>query len=272
MTRGLTIGQVAAFAGVTVKTVRHYHRLGLVDEPRRDLSGYRRYGSSELLRLAQVRTLAEAGVPLAEIGALLDADPEKFAAEVADVKQQLTDRIRELRARRDKLDRLATGNGLLLPDRACAILERAAKLGFAANHIETSREALILAKAVVPDFDDFLTKVEHTLDDARYVALLKRSWEAGAWEPDDPRVAELAKAITKYLLANRKQLAIPSSLEGLTDAGTRYGLINDFRTEVAPTWTRLSALIDANLRAAGVNIAPGHARALSFEGTRVRRR
>jgi hypothetical protein len=32
------IGQAAAFAGVTVKTVRHYHRLSLVDEPRRDTS------------------------------------------------------------------------------------------------------------------------------------------------------------------------------------------------------------------------------------------
>ena len=44
MTDGLAIGQAAAFAGVTVKTVRHYHRLGLVKEPERDSSGYRRYG------------------------------------------------------------------------------------------------------------------------------------------------------------------------------------------------------------------------------------
>ncbi|MGH8964270.1 MAG: MerR family transcriptional regulator, partial [Actinomycetes bacterium] len=55
-TRGLTIGQAAAFAGVTVKTVRHYHRHGLVPEPGRDGSGYRRYGSDDLLRLVQVRT------------------------------------------------------------------------------------------------------------------------------------------------------------------------------------------------------------------------
>jgi MerR family transcriptional regulator, thiopeptide resistance regulator len=35
MTSGLTISQAAAFAGVTVETVRHCHRLGLVDEPAR---------------------------------------------------------------------------------------------------------------------------------------------------------------------------------------------------------------------------------------------
>ena len=66
MNHGLTISQAAAVAGVTVKTVRHYHRLRLVPEPRRDPSGYRRYGSAELLRLVSVRTLAEAGVPLGE--------------------------------------------------------------------------------------------------------------------------------------------------------------------------------------------------------------
>jgi DNA-binding transcriptional MerR regulator len=256
MTSGLTIGQVAAFVGVTVKTVRHYHRLGLVDEPRRDASGYRRYAASELLRLAKVRALAEAGVPLAEIGALLDADPLRFAAEVAHVKQRLTDRIQDLVARRDMLDRLATGNRLLLPDRACAILDRGAKLGFPAEYLAISREALILAKAVVPDFDDFLTQVEHTLDDPRHVTLLKGCWEARAWEPDDPRVAELATAIAEHLLANPEQLAIPSSLQGSADAATRYGLINDFRTEIAPTWVRLSTLIEANLRMAGINI--GH--------------
>ncbi|MDX3109775.1 MerR family transcriptional regulator [Nonomuraea angiospora] len=76
---GVTIGQAAAFVGVTVKTVRHYHKLGLVKEPERDSSGYRRYGSAELPRLVQARTPATAGVPLAEIGPMLDADPALIA-------------------------------------------------------------------------------------------------------------------------------------------------------------------------------------------------
>lgn len=79
--RNLGRFDAAAFAGVTVKTVRHYHRLGLVDEPARDSSGYRRYHSGDLLRLVQVRTLAAAGVPLAGIPALLDAQLERLRAE-----------------------------------------------------------------------------------------------------------------------------------------------------------------------------------------------
>ena len=39
----LTIGQLAAYAGVTVRAVRHYHAKGLLPEPQRDHSGYRRY-------------------------------------------------------------------------------------------------------------------------------------------------------------------------------------------------------------------------------------
>ncbi|MEV4020836.1 MerR family transcriptional regulator [Nonomuraea angiospora] len=102
-----------------------------MDEPRRDSSGYRRYGSAELLRLVQIRTLAAAGVPLAEIGAILDADPDRFAAALVDVERRLTDRIDVLLARRDTLRRLATGDRALLPDRVLAKLDRvAADLGF----------------------------------------------------------------------------------------------------------------------------------------------
>ncbi|MEV4126147.1 MerR family transcriptional regulator [Nocardia sp. NPDC049707] len=69
---GFAIDQAAAFAGVTVTMVQLYHQHGLVDEPEFDGSGCRRYRSAELLRLVQVRTLAGAGVPLAEIGDVLD--------------------------------------------------------------------------------------------------------------------------------------------------------------------------------------------------------
>lgn len=82
MRNGLIIGQAVVFADVTVKAVRHYHRRGLVDEPERDASGYRRYGSRELLQIVQVRTLSRSGVPLAEIPAMLDAEPSGFAATI----------------------------------------------------------------------------------------------------------------------------------------------------------------------------------------------
>jgi len=47
-------------------------------EPRRDASGYRRYTAQDAIDLLKIRTLAEAGIPLARIRALLEASDEAF--------------------------------------------------------------------------------------------------------------------------------------------------------------------------------------------------
>ncbi|GAA4622000.1 MerR family transcriptional regulator [Actinoallomurus vinaceus] len=251
---GVTIGQAAAFVGVTVKTVRHYHKLGLVEEPERDSSGYRRYGPADLLRLVQVRTLAAAGVPLAEIGPLLDADAALFAAALADVERQLTERIEELIARRETLHRLADGDRALLPDRAVALLERMAGLGFTADEVAATRKGWVLAKALVPEgFDDYLTHIEHALQDTRFVALIKRGAEAASWEPDDPRIAELATAMADHYLANPAQLKTVTGLQARTEAATRYRLISRFGNQ-SPAGARMADLIETKLRSAGVPI------------------
>ncbi|MGG2459816.1 MerR family transcriptional regulator [Streptomyces sp. RGM 3693] len=255
MTNGVTIGQAAVFVGVTVKTVRHYHKLGVVEEPERDSSGYRRYGSADLLRLVQVRTLAAAGVPLAEIGPLLDADAEQFAAVLADVEQQLTERIADLITRRDTLHRLADGDRALLPDRAVALLERMPDLGLGPDYVVAQREALVLARALVPEgFDGFLTQLEHWLDDPEYIDLTKRGQEAETWEPDDPRIEELATAMADRYLANPALLGNPTSLRAWTKASAQYRLINNHREDQAPISARLTALTEAKLRSAGVSI------------------
>ena len=69
----LTISQLAAYAGVTVRAVRHYHAKGLLPEPERDQSGYRRYDAAAVVELVKIRTLAEAGVPLSRVHELLAA-------------------------------------------------------------------------------------------------------------------------------------------------------------------------------------------------------
>ena len=253
---GVTIGQAAAFAGVTVKTVRHYHQNGLLAEPPRDTSGYRRYGSADLLRLVQVRTLAAAGVPLAEVGGLLDADAEQFAATLVDVERRITERIAALVARRDTLRQLADGDRLLLPARALTILDRLVELGFDPGYVAGQREALVLARALAPEFFDiFLNQLEHRLADPEFGDLTKRAWDARSWAPDDPRIDELASALAGNLLANRELLAVPPGFRPRPGTATLYGLINHHREDPAATsWARLNALVEAELRAADVPI------------------
>lgn len=71
--------ELAELAGTTVNTIRHYHRLGLLDEPERRYNGYKQYGVRDLVRLLRIRRLADLGVPLSrisEIGAGAQNTPE----------------------------------------------------------------------------------------------------------------------------------------------------------------------------------------------------
>ena len=61
----ITIGQLADYAGVTIKAVRHYHQRGLLDEPPRDSSGYRRYTAR--LVATSLGTLSPAWLRLTQI-------------------------------------------------------------------------------------------------------------------------------------------------------------------------------------------------------------
>lgn len=70
MEKALRVNDFAALAGVTVRTLHHYDRIGLL-QPHRSLSGYRMYGRRELERLEQIVALRFIGVPLKQISPLL---------------------------------------------------------------------------------------------------------------------------------------------------------------------------------------------------------
>jgi DNA-binding transcriptional MerR regulator len=74
----MNVGEVAALAGVTVRTLHHYDRIGLLSPSGRTAAGYRRYAPADLDRLHRVLLYRELGFPLDEIATLLDdssADP-----------------------------------------------------------------------------------------------------------------------------------------------------------------------------------------------------
>ena len=61
----------AQLAGVTVRALHHYDRLGLLKPSRRSHSGYRLYGNRDLARLEQIVVLKFLGLPLKQIRDLL---------------------------------------------------------------------------------------------------------------------------------------------------------------------------------------------------------
>ncbi|SDK87422.1 DNA-binding transcriptional regulator, MerR family [Actinopolyspora mzabensis] len=66
--------QLAELAGTTLKTVRHYHEVGLLDEPERAANGYKRYRIGHLVRLLRIRRLVDLGVPLSEIAVMEESE------------------------------------------------------------------------------------------------------------------------------------------------------------------------------------------------------
>src|ERR1700730_6820384 len=91
----LTISQLAAHVGVTVRAVRHYHALGLLRDPPGDASADRRHDAQAVVYLIRIKPLAEAGVPLARIRQLLDAAPAGFPAAVTAIDLTPQTRIRD---------------------------------------------------------------------------------------------------------------------------------------------------------------------------------
>lgn len=116
---GYTVGHVAALSGVTVRTLHHYDRIGLLRPSARTAAGYRQYDRADLDRLEQVLSYRELGFALEDIQTVLD--------------QPDADRADHLR-RQHRLVR-----------------ERIDRLGRMLGHLETAMEAQQMGIALTPE-------------------------------------------------------------------------------------------------------------------------
>lgn len=191
----LTIGQLASYAGVTIRAVRHYHQVGLMPEPERDVSGYRTYDAGAVVRLIRIRTLAEAGVPLARVQELLDADEQRFAEETARIDRDLRAQIRELQEHRRRIAQLASGDSLAVPESVADYLDKVRAIGVPESMIAAERDAWILVAARYPDqIDAFMDDKIRQLEDprtVRFYQLISRML-AGGEQENEALVEEMA--------------------------------------------------------------------------------
>ncbi|QFG22294.1 MerR family transcriptional regulator [Actinomadura sp. WMMB 499] len=66
--------ELAELAGTSLRAVRHYHEVGLLEEPERRANGYKRYGVAHLVRVVRIKRLTELGFSLQQIAAMGDGD------------------------------------------------------------------------------------------------------------------------------------------------------------------------------------------------------
>ncbi|MFD4952115.1 MerR family transcriptional regulator [Streptomyces sp. NPDC058451] len=179
-----SVGQVAGFAGVTVRTLHHYDDIGLLVPGERSHAGHRRYGDADLDRLQQILFYRELGFPLEEVAALLD-DPE------ADPAAHLRRRHELLTARIEKLKEMAAA-------------------------VEHAMEARRMGIDLTPE-ERFEVFGDH--DPERYADEVGQRWGGTeAYRQSQRRTASYTKEDWKRL--TEEQDAIHRRMAELLDAGT----------------------------------------------------
>src|SRR6202521_5459850 len=236
----ITIGQLAAYAGVTIKAVRHYHKRGLLEEPPRDSSGYRRYTAQHAIDLVKIKTLAEAGVPLARVKELLAASPDRFAAAITEVDRTLQERAKELRRTRERIARLSAGDQLFVSADVADYLDRLRELGVSRRAVQMERDGWILLQSASPKaaavwFADKLGAI----DDPEFVAIYLEYDAAFDWPADDPRLDALAERSERWLV--RRGGGLTSGKEPAADPGI-VQLIATSTGSSSPAWDRLKEI------------------------------
>ncbi|MFK8851035.1 MerR family transcriptional regulator [Streptomyces sp. Ac-502] len=193
----LTIGELASYAGVTVRAVRHYHAKGLLPEPERDRSGYRRYDAGAVVALIKIRTLAGAGIPLGRVRELLQADEEEFTAAITDIDKRLRAEILERQRHREKIARLAPGDGLALPPEVVEYLDRLRALGVDERIVQFERDGWIPLAALSPErIPEWVARKREQITDPRCVDFYLTLGQALDRPDDDPALTELADKLT----------------------------------------------------------------------------
>ncbi|NEB78809.1 MerR family transcriptional regulator [Streptomyces sp. SID14478] len=99
-----SVGQVAGFAGVTVRTLHHYDEIGLLVPSGRNHAGHRRYGEADLDRLQQILFYRELGFPLDEVQTLLDEPTTDPRTHLRRQHEVLTARIEKLQKMADAVE------------------------------------------------------------------------------------------------------------------------------------------------------------------------
>jgi DNA-binding transcriptional MerR regulator len=183
--------QIAELAGTTVKAVRYYHQIGLLDLPERAANGYKQYEVPHLVRLLQIKRLSDLGVPLSEVAAMerADEDPDE-AIRVLD---------KELEATVDRLNRIREELAVLLRHRAPVYVPP--KFASISGDLSERQRSLlmvfstVLSEDSVERFRDLISDPEET----------DKEFEALAPDADEEVIESLAERMVPIVLLGREE-------------------------------------------------------------------
>lgn len=246
----LRIGELASYVGISTRTVRFYHQLGLLPEPERNAAGYRLYGADDVLRLSRIVALASAGVPLARIQELLGASDTTFSDALEEIDADLRHRIRQLKDDRLRLQRLRAGDALTLPDVIARHLAYLRSADIDQSRVDHYRDSWVLTHALYADrFDPWLREFgEHMYGDPDYLDLMVRMFQVIDHPPDSPDLDSLANDAVQWMIDNWRANSAAWGLDFALDDPVANDLLNSQWVDT-PAWSRLNELLLEGLRA-----------------------
>lgn len=245
MSGRLSVTKVAEIVGLTPRAVRYYHSIGLVPEPPRDSSGYRRYGGKEVIELVRVARLRALGMPLPQIAqrvSATDADDVSLADALGALADELDAEISRTVATRDRLRELARSETFDQPVRALThALQDQGLLG-PADHLRTSEQwVAAVLDAVHPDgMPGVLAEASKLFGDSAFVEAIgpmrQRLGKLGA-RSSDAEIAALAADVATVLKG--------AGVDGQVDIGIVDLLLTD---RLNPVQQRFMRELRAQLR------------------------
>jgi DNA-binding transcriptional MerR regulator len=143
--------EIAKIAGVSVRTLRHYHHIGILKEPARQTNGYRSYDVQHLIRLLRIGQLANLGMRLSDIPAVLNCKGEIETSTLDDLDRTLAEQIAVLERQRRTIASLRERRAMLdIPQEMTTALT-ALEDGRDAKATKAGREQAVLFGHVFED-------------------------------------------------------------------------------------------------------------------------
>lgn len=229
-------GELAHIAAVTPRTLRHYHQIGVLAEPERDLNGYRRYTVHDLIRVLRIRRLVSLGVPLEQIPEML-ADEASDSTVLDHLDAELAKKIEQLSQQRDLIARLKEIEASPdLPPELAPFLMAFSKHGQSPDLARIDREHSVLIAHLAGDSEmPRLVKLYERLADPelapQVVAFSERFDTLGAGTTE-MELGELVDSFVELFTPINRELAESDSLvdlSGFTSLLSAYtqGMLNE---------------------------------------------
>lgn len=241
--------ELARLAGTTVRTLRHYHQIGLLDEPRRSAGGYREYGLEHLVRVLGVRRLVALGLSLEAAAETLDGPGDRQEDLLDELDAELAERIEQLQHQRDAVALVRTAAGdPSLPPSSAGYLARLEAAGADPAAIEDEKALLLMLGHGLGDAAEqlFAAIEQSMLDPQRVAASLDLLIRFRRADPDDEDVLvdELLAEATRLV---RSLPAEASDAQASADADELFAVFRADR--LTPVQNRVLRRVEARLLA-----------------------